>query len=211
MPRIQAPTVVEHQAQQRRVLLDAARALLTETGEVPRMGEVGRRAGLARSSVYQYFGSADELLAAVVADVFPEWAGMVLDRVASAATPGARVWAYIEANVDLFAGSQQAVAQALMRTVHPQVLHPPMKDFHVQLQTPLREALTELGEPEPEAMADHIDQLIVQASRHLDPTDGDIASGERERALARLRRLLGGYLGLPVAGPGPPTSGPPDR
>lgn len=201
MPRIQAPTVAEHHARMERALLDAARGLLAEAPEVPSMAAVGRRAGLARSSVYQYFGSAEELLAAVVADVFPEWGARVADRVAAAGSPAERVWAYVEANLAMFASSDQAVARALTRVVEPHVLAGPMKDFHARLQVPLREALAEFGEPEPQAMAEHIDSLIVQASRGIDVAAPD--AGEAQAcALARLRRLLAPYLALPV----PPRS-----
>nr|WP_301539718.1 TetR/AcrR family transcriptional regulator [Nocardioides sp. zg-DK7169] len=185
-----------------RALLDAARGLLAEAPEVPSMAAVGRRAGLARSSVYQYFGSAEELLAAVVADVFPEWGARVADRVAAAGSPAERVWAYIEANVELFASAEQAVARALTRVVEPHVLAGPMREFHARLQVPLREALADFGEPEPEAMAEHLDSLIVQASRASEerapdgPDSPDGAAAPGSSALARLRRLLGPYLGL---------------
>lgn len=195
MPRIQASTVVEHHAQQRRALLDAARELLGETSQAPSMGAVGARAGLARSSVYQYFGSGQELLAAVVADVFPDWAGQVQAGVEAASTPAGQVWAYVEANVRLFAGSEQAVARALISAVDPQVLQQPMTDFHARLQVPLRAALAELGEPDPQAMADLIEAALVRASRDLRSHEG----GEEEartQALALLQRLLGPYLGL---------------
>ncbi|MGZ4640365.1 MAG: TetR/AcrR family transcriptional regulator, partial [Actinomycetes bacterium] len=122
MPRIAAPTVAEHHANQRRAVLDAARDLLGETAQLPSMAAIGKRAGLARTSVYQYFGSAEELLAAVVADVFPDWAARVLDRVEAADSPAARVWAYVEANVDLVTSSEQPVARALTLLVAPDVL-----------------------------------------------------------------------------------------
>ncbi len=196
MPRIRAATVVEHHALQRRALLDAARALLAETPQKPSMGAVGRKAGLARSSVYQYFSSSDELLAGLVAEIFPDWAHQVLSRMDAATGPGERVWAYIEANVDLFASSERAVARALREVVEPHVLQGPMEDFHRQLQVPLRQALTDFGEPEPEAMAEHIDSLIMQASRDLTDVEPSVTSATRAVALARLRRLLGGFLGL---------------
>lgn len=208
MPRIRAATVVEHHALQRRALLDAARALLAETGEVPPMGTVARRAGLARTSVYQYFESADELLAAVVADVFPEWAERVREHVASATDPGEQVWRYVEINLELFAGSEQSVAQALTRVVDPRVLQGPMEAFHAQLQVPLREALVALGDPEPDAVAEHVDSLIVQASRELETSAPADRSAVKDRALARLRRLLGGYLGLAPPGSSGPRPGP---
>lgn len=200
MPRISAATVAEHHAQQRRAILDAARELLAETGEAPTMGQVGRRAGLARSSLYLYFASADDLLTEVVADVFPDWAARVLEHTDRATTPGSRVWAYLEANIDLFASSEQAVARALTRIVDPQVLHPSMKAFHLQLQVPLRQALSDLGEPEPEKMGEHIDTLILQASRELERAEPDKRGVVRGRVLSRLRRLLAGYLHLPSPG-----------
>ena len=192
MPRIDAPTVVEHHARQRRALLDATRSLLAETGEAPSMAAVGRRAGLARSSVYQYFDSPEALLHAVVADVFPDWADRVRRQVEDARSPGERVWAYVEANVTLFASSEQAVAQALRRVVDPSVLRGPMQEFHAHLQVPLREALTDLGEPDAAAMAETIDAIVLHASRLA----GAAGSVPREQILQRLRRLLGGYLGL---------------
>jgi AcrR family transcriptional regulator len=196
VPRIQAATVAEHHALQRRALLDAARALLAETPEKPSMGAVGRRAGLARSSVYQYFASADELLAALVEEIFPDWARQVLSRVQAASAPGERVWAYVEANLDLFASSERAVARALTQVVEPDVLQGPMEEFHRRLQVPLRQALTDFGEPEPDAMAEHIDSLIMQASRGLADGEPPLISATRDVALARLRRLLGGFLRL---------------
>lgn len=212
MPRIGAATVAEHREQQRRALLHAARAILAETGSVPRMGAVAARAGLARSSVYQYFDSADGLLQAVVADVFPDWAGHVLDKVAAARDPAGRVWAYVEANVDLLVGPEGAVARAVAKVVEPAVLLSPMQEFHLRLQEPVRQALRDLGEPEPDAVAEMIDALIQQSSRATEAGAGQSGSGAgcgrpatgggqspddlRSRALARLRRLLAGYLAL---------------
>ncbi|MDN4175555.1 TetR/AcrR family transcriptional regulator [Nocardioides sp. SOB77] len=196
MPRIQAATVAEHREQQRRALLDAARAILGETGRAPSVGAVAARAGLARTSVYQYFPSAEELLAAVVADVFPHWARQVLDRVAAASSPGERVWAYVQANVALFASSEQAVAGALTKVVEPHVLQGPMREFHARLQGPLLSALEDLGEPEPAEMAEHVDSLVHQASRPFGDLDAADRPAAEAVALARLRRLLGGYLQL---------------
>lgn len=210
MPRIDAPTVVEHRARQRRALLDAARELLAETGEAPSMAAVGRRAGLARSSLYQYFPSTDALLQAVVADVFPSWAEQVRRRVLAAQDPGNRIWAYIVANVELFTGPEQAVARALARVVDPTALQGPMQDFHAQLQVPLREALTDLGEPEVATMAEMIDAITLQAARTPDtgadtqPERGELCFDvnlERDQALRRLRRLISGYLGIPSTDP----------
>jgi AcrR family transcriptional regulator len=199
VPRISAATVAEHRERQERALLDAARALLAETGEAPSLAAVGTRAGLARSSVYQYFASRDDLLAAVVADVFPDWAGQVSARVEAASTPGERIWAYVCANVDLFASSEQAVARALASVVEPRLLKAPMEAFHARLQEPLLAALTDLGESRPRLVAELVDSMVVSVSRSMAPGDGDAEPLDRDSALALLGRLLSGYLGLDPA------------
>ncbi len=187
MPRIQAPTVAEHRARQRRAILDAARALLAETGAAPTLAAAGERVGLARSSVYQYFPSADALLDAVAADVFPAWTARVLDHVASAATPADRVWAYVEANVTLFAGPEQALAQALRTAMDPAVLHEHSSKLHAQLQEPLIASLRLLGEPDPERMAELVNAAVLRASQN-------IGSAGMAEVLGLLDRLLRPYL-----------------
>lgn len=200
MPRITAATVVEHRAQQQRAVLDAARDLLAETGEAPSLAAVGQRAGLARSSVYEYARSKEDLLAAVVADVFPGWAARIRTAIEGAPTPGERVWAYVESNMAFFAGAEQRVARALGSVVDPAVLRGPMQEFHRALQEPLREALRDLGEPDPEAVADLVDAMILSASTEVRASREPAAPADRARALAPLRRVLGPYLGLDLPG-----------
>lgn len=196
MPRIQAPTVAEHRARRIRAILDAARSLIEETSEPPSMGDVAERAGLARSSLYQYFASVEKLLSAVASEVFPEWADRVLKRVDAASTPGMKVWAYVEENVAIFSSSELSVAQVLARAIAPQEFHAPMKELHLQLQVPLRQALTDLGDPEPELMAELIDSLIVKSTHGLTDDRGPHQDEASADSLASLRRLIGPYLGL---------------
>ncbi|GGM94182.1 TetR family transcriptional regulator [Terrabacter tumescens] len=194
MPRIQAPTVAEHRARQRRAILDAARAHLAEEGRAPSLAQVGARAGLARSSVYDYFDSRDDLLAAVVADVFPDWAGQVTGSMEAADTPGGQVWAYVEANLTLFAGSEQAVARALTSVVDPSLLAEPVSRFHQSLQEPLVAALEAHGEAQPQLVADIIDSMVVRVSRDIwEPAPGT-APSTLTTCLELLERLLKPYL-----------------
>lgn len=200
MPRITAPTVAAHREQQLRAVLDSARAILGETRTAPTLAATAERAGMARSSIYRYFASNAELLAAIVDDVLPEWAGQVHDRVEAAGTPGEKVWAYICANVDLFSSSEQDVASALTEVADPRMLKEPMEAFHADLQKPLVAALAEHGEPHPAAMAEAIESALVRVARGVGTPAEAVSSEDRglskEEALAILRRMLGGYLGL---------------
>ncbi|MGN0064017.1 MAG: TetR/AcrR family transcriptional regulator [Nocardioides sp.] len=193
MPRIDAPTVAEHRVRQRRAILDAARSHLALTGVAPSLAEVGAQAGLARSSVYQYFSSREDLLVAVVEEVLPDWSRRVRTAVLAEPTPGAQVWAYVSSNVDLFFGAEQAVATAVTGVVDPSRLAGPMERFHSELAEPLVEALDAMGEPYPRLAADVIGAALVKVS------NGCNSSGERlgrDEALGTLRRLLAGYLDL---------------
>lgn len=191
MPRISAATVVEHRARQRRAVLDAARELLAETGEGPSLAAVGQRAGLARSSVYAYFSSREDLLAAVVDEVLPAWGEQVVAAMAAATTPADEVWAYIRTNVELFNSAEQAAAHALTRVVDPALLAGAMQDFHARMRAPLVDALHRLGEPEVEVVADLVGTLTVRATRTERP---DGTTPDAAEALALLERLLGGWL-----------------
>lgn len=196
MPRIQASSVAEQREQRQRAILDAARNLLIETSEAPSMGEVGKRAGLSRSGVYQYFESVDALLAAVSTEVFPAWMTAVGNRVEAAETPGTKVWAYVQANFESFANPDLAVTAVLARVIAPESLPTSVMEFHRRLQIPLVDALRELGEPDPESMAGLIDSLILRATH----PQGVVKAGDdvaaRAQSLSVLRRLLGPYLGL---------------
>ena len=132
---IQAPTVAEHRARQRRAILDAARAHLAEEGRAPSLAQVGARIVLPDPACTN-FDSRNDLLAAVVADVFPDWADKVIRSMQAADTPGKQVWAYVEANMKLFASSEQAVARALTNVVDPTLLAEPVTRFHQSLQDP---------------------------------------------------------------------------
>ena len=194
MPRITAPTVIEHREQRLRALLDAARAIVSETRTAPPLAATAERAGLARSSIYRYFSSSEQLLAAVVADTFPVWAGRVRTRVEAATMPGEKIWAYIGANLDLFSSSEQDLASALREVADPHLLKEPRETFHAELQEPLVAALVEHGEPRPQLVAETIEGALIHVARGLgSPPEAPL---DKDEALAVFLRIFGGYLGF---------------
>ena len=194
MPRISAPTVAEHRAAQHRALLDAARAILAEdSAQPPSLAAVASRAGLARSSVYEYFRSRQDLLDALVADVFPRWSARVADAMTAAGTPGDRVLAYVDANLRLVADGEHAVARALAAVAPGQHLDASSRAMHEQLSTPLVEALTALGLPDPATTAELINSIVYAASRLIE------SGGEPGAIRRRAEELLSPF----VLGPSP--------
>ncbi|MDR2255694.1 MAG: TetR/AcrR family transcriptional regulator [Arthrobacter sp.] len=188
MPKISAPSVAEHHAAQVRALLDATRELLRESGKAPSMAEVAGRAGLARSSVYQYFSSRQALLEGLVKDVFPRWAARITAAMAAAPNPADAVLAYASSNLDLVADGEHAVGAALATLAPGEAIGAEAHSMHQQISEPLAEALSTLGVPDPEGVAELINAVVHAATRRLE------AGASREEAQASVAALLGPFV-----------------
>jgi aspartate aminotransferase-like enzyme/AcrR family transcriptional regulator len=189
VPKIKASTVAEHRARQQAAILTATRELLAEGGaEVPSLAEVAQRAGLARPSIYQYYSSREELLDAVIADMFPRWSAYVTGRMGRAGGPGARALTYVDANLRLVARGDQAIVSGLAQAGRAEAMAEPRRVLHEQLRVPLVAALAEHGATDPEGMAELVQAVVYAASRMIE-------SGTSERkARALARTLLTPYL-----------------
>lgn len=168
MPRIQAPTVAEHRAQQERLLLDVAHEILEETGVAPSMKDIADRSGLARSSVYHYFGSREDLLQALIRDIFPRWAQRVTDAMHEARDPGEQILAYAIANLELVHEGAHAVGSALAALAPGAELDEQAVQMHRAIQEPLVAALRDLRVEDPEQVSDLINAIVHAATRSLD-------------------------------------------
>jgi AcrR family transcriptional regulator len=189
VPRISAATVAEHRERQHEAILEATRALLAEgRAEVPTLAEVARRAGLARPSLYQYFSSREDLLDAVIADMFPRWSAYVTSRMARTSTPGARAMAYVDANLHLVARGDHAIVSGLAQAGRGEAMAEPSRILHDQLRTPLVAALAEHGASDPAALAELVQSVVYAASRMIE------AGTSERKARALAHSLLGPYL-----------------
>ncbi len=169
MPKIHAATLAEHRAAQRAALLDAARTLLSlHPDHLPSLAEVAQHAGLARSSTYSYFRSRDDLFDALVVDTFPRWATYVEQHMDTAATPGDKVFAYIEANLRLVARGDHALARALATVGSSEALATSSRLMHDRLEEPLRAALTDHGASDPDRIAELIQSTVFALSRMIE-------------------------------------------
>ncbi|MBP1325660.1 AcrR family transcriptional regulator [Leucobacter exalbidus] len=168
MPRLEAATVAEHRANQERLLLDVAHSMLQRTGAVPGMGAVAAGAGLARSSIYQYFDSREALLNALVEDIFPKWAERVTGAMAAAPNAGARILAYALANLELVAEGAHAVGSALATLSPGDAVNEQAARMHRQIQEPLTQALIELRVADPEGVGELINAMVHASTLRLE-------------------------------------------
>lgn len=187
MPKINAPTVAEHRTAQRAALLSAARDLLIENSDSFGIGKVAERAGLARSSVYSYFSNAEDLVDALVVEVFPRWTEFVVDRMAAAQGPDAKISAYVDANLELVARGDHSLMRALANLLNPAKHTESAKLLHDELQAELHSALRDRHASAPALQSDLIQSVVFRASRELE--DGaDLAL-----VRAAVHEVLGGF------------------
>ncbi|MDO5500429.1 MAG: TetR/AcrR family transcriptional regulator [Propionibacteriaceae bacterium] len=146
MPKIDAATVAEHRAQRERQVADAALDLLT--GEGPSAvtpAAVAERAGLARTSVYQYAGSGAELVALAVEALFVQAEASLAGAVAAAGgDPEDRIEAIVRA-VLIAAADGHSPHHAVEVERLPAAQRARLVDLHRRLMAPLEDAITDAG------------------------------------------------------------------
>ncbi|WP_062461112.1 TetR/AcrR family transcriptional regulator [Demequina soli] len=185
MPRIDAPTVAEHHRRRRAALMAAGRTLLAEHGaEAVTPAAVGAAAGIARSSVYQYFPSSGELLAAIVEDAFASAAERLTAAMAGARTPRGRLDAYLRASFALATDSEHRMFDGIDPASLPPATRARIAALHREQTAPLVDAVRDAGIPEPTIAAQLVSGLLGASSRV-------VASGaDPEVALALLMRAV---------------------
>ena len=151
MPKIAAPTVAEHHRQRHDQLIAAATNLVAQSGvDSLTPAAVGAAAGLARSSVYQYFPSTAALVAAVVEDAYPRATAALTEAVERASTPEGRIDAYVTTALSLSTDPTYRSLVALASADLPEGCRARLRELHADQVAPLRAALAETDVSDPD-------------------------------------------------------------
>jgi len=173
VPRITAPTVAEHRDQRRADLVAAGQALLVAEGpDAVTMTAVAARTGLSRTAVYEYFTSADELVAVVLGDQMVLWREALRQRL-HATPPEAgdldTVRIYVEVAMGLVAdGHDSLVVLLTMHTLAEDVRHR-LSAAHAAVAAPVGEALAQIGIRDVDQATNYVHAAIEAAARRLTP------------------------------------------
>ena len=169
MPRISAPTVAQHRVRQRDALLHAATELLVSGGvSAVTPAAVGAAAGLARPSVYQYFSSGADILAAVIEDAFPRANESLQAALDGAIGPAEILDAYVRETLRLTAEGAHRPAAALAAAQLPDECLARLRELHREQAAPLLDALQTLGVPELQLTAQLLGGVIEAAMRAIE-------------------------------------------
>lgn len=195
VPRISAATVAEHRATQRRALLRAA-AGLVESGGVAAVTPtaVAERAGMARTSVYDYFDTREDLLVAVALDAFEGWSRDLAASLDGVPAGLPRLRRYIEATMEMAADGRHGLATTLRFADLGAHRAEEVAALHDALQEPLPAILADAGVDDPAGVTPYVQALISTAMAR-------VSRGEdARRAAHRVHDLLVNGLPLPPTG-----------
>jgi AcrR family transcriptional regulator len=168
VPKISAPTVAEHRAQRLRALLEAARVLVAEEGpEALTLTALAAQVGLSRPSLYEYFRSRDDLVAAMVEDELPRWIAELEAEVARHADPAERIAAFVRTQLRMLTDGRHSAAVVLAGHALGPAAQERIMAEHARLFAPLVDALADVGVDHPELRARLIQGVVTAASPML--------------------------------------------
>ena len=146
MPKITASTLVEQRAWRRSQLLDAASGLALESGPTSvTVSAVAARAGLSRTSFYEYFSSSSEIVAELITDELNNFTNYLTGKVATASTPDQAITSWIEGSLEYVADGRHLLARALSTLELSAERSTQIGIAHRKMLAPLSAPLSQLG------------------------------------------------------------------
>lgn len=146
MPRIETETLAQHRDWRRSQLIDAAAAIALESGGAAvTVAAVAQRAGLSRTSVYEYFGSSAELVADLVIDELSTFAQVLADATKLCGDEKNCIECWIEGALTYIADGRHLLAKALNATTIPQSRSQQIASAHRSLMAPLIDGFQKMG------------------------------------------------------------------
>lgn len=154
VPRIDAPTVAEHRARKQQQIIQSAAELFIDGGpEAVTPAAVAQAAGLARTSVYQYYAGTGELLGAAIEQLFAEAREQISTAMAAVGDdPHERLRAYLRVALTSTAQGRPHDPSGVMATM-PTHCRVRLRELLDDMTRPLVDVLAQLGDQHPDLTA----------------------------------------------------------
>jgi AcrR family transcriptional regulator len=192
MPKIETETLSQHRDWRRSQLIDAAAAIALESGgSAVTVAAVAARAGLSRTSVYEYFASSADLAADLVIEELNSFAQELKEISAAGQTPAEAIDLWIEGSLQYIADGRHLLAKALNAIDLPRNRGAAIGMAHKALLAPLRSKLEELGISDVNFALTLIQSTTDGASRRIESGDDAelVIKTTREFCIAGLTAL----------------------
>ncbi len=193
MPKIVTETLAQHRDWRRGQLIEAAAAIALESGGAAvTVAAVAARAGLSRTSVYEYFASSADLAADLVIEELKLFAVELAKISAEGATSIESIDLWIAGSLQYIADGRHLLAKALNAIDLPRNRSAAIGAAHGALLAPLRTRLEELGVRDVNFALSLIQSTTDGASRRIERGDDaeSVISSTREFCIAGLKALV---------------------
>jgi len=146
MPRIETDSLAAHRDWRRSQLIEAAAAIALEAGgQAITVASVAARAGLSRTSVYEYFASSSDLVADLVIDELQSFAQTLDKAIEGISDPIIAIEQWIKSSLMYIADGRHLLAKALNAIHLPQDRAAAIGAAHRALLAPLHSNLAAIG------------------------------------------------------------------
>ena len=191
-PKIQEATIRQQRAMRQRQLMDAALSLAIEGGvDSVTVSSVAKRAGLARSSIYEYFASSADLIADLVMEELAYYNKRLLKAVDNVQDPFEYISLWIEEALQYVVDGRHLLIKSLNTVSTPNHRKSDIAQGHRDLMGTISAPLSGIGLPDVQLGLAYIQNTIDAASIRIE--SGKEAALEiayaQKYAIAGLRAL----------------------
>lgn len=198
-PKIQAATVVEQRQMRQRQLIDAALSIALESGAANiTVAAVAKRAGLARSSVYEYFSSSADLIADLVIEELALYQKRLAQAVKGTEDPYQHIELWIAEALQYVVDGRHMLIKSLNAAAIPDFRRDEISQGHRNLMTTISAPLQEIGLTDIRGAMSYLQNTIEAASVRIESgSDSELEIRSAQiYAIAGLRALSGAGVTL---------------
>ena len=193
-PKIQAATVVEQRQMRQRQLIDAALSIALESGAANiTVAAVAKRAGLARSSMYEYFSSSADLIADLVIEELALYQKRLAQAVKGTEDPYQHIELWIAEALQYVVDGRHMLIKSLNAAAIPDFRRDEISQGHRNLMTTISAPLQEIGLTDIRGAMSYLQNTIEAASVRIESgSDSELEIRSAQiYAIAGLRALSG--------------------
>jgi AcrR family transcriptional regulator len=198
-PKIQAATVVEQRQMRQRQLIDAALSIALESGAANiTVAAVAKRAGLARSSMYEYFSSSADLIADLVIEELALYQKRLAHAVKGTEDPYQHIELWIAAALQYVVDGRHLLIKSLNSAAIPEFRRDEISQGHRNLMTTISAPLQKIGLTDIRGAMSYLQNTIEAASVRIESgSDSELEIRNAQvYAIAGLRALSGAGVTL---------------
>jgi AcrR family transcriptional regulator len=191
-PKIQAATVVEQRQMRQRQLIDAALSIALESGAANiTVAAVAKRAGLARSSMYEYFSSSADLIADLVIEELALYQMRLAQAVNGTEDPYQHIELWIAEALQYVVDGRHMLIKSLNAATIPEFRRDEISQGHRNLMTTISAPLQEIGLTDIRGAMSYLQNTIEAASVRIESgSDSELEIRNAQiYAIAGLRAL----------------------